>query len=195
MIKEDIELLFAKKVMKLMEETYELLYYSGDDQEKRKFELLIKLSSLTTELLKDEKIFNKMKKVAESSQVNGDNVEDKFNTFKMIRNVVQHFPIFDSWEEIYISTDLLDWNNSNANQIKKYFNSEREFSYKIFLKEEKEWVQKRKINIKTPKIGKSNTIYLKDILSLDDALWTFGSIDYYLQLLGLEIETRFIISL
>lgn len=195
MIKEDIELLFAKKLMKLMEETFEMLYYSGNNEKTRKFELLIKLSSLTTELINDEEIFNKMKKVAESSQINGDNIEDKFNTFKMIRNVVQHFPIFDSWEEIYISTDLLDWNNPNGNQIKKYFNSDKEFSYKIFLKEEKEWIQKREINIKTPKLGKYNKIYLKDILSLDDALWTFGAIDYYLQLLGLEIETRFIISL
>ena len=40
-----------------------------------------------------------------------------------------------------------------------------------------------------------NKIYLKDILTLDDALWTFGTIDYYLQFLGLQIETRYLMSI
>jgi len=192
---QDIELLFVNRVMELMEEAYDIILnydYAGED--KRKFEIIKELSALTVELLKKKDINNKMKKIAESSKINGDNVEEKFNTFKMIRNVIHHFPIFKSWEEVYISYDLLEWNESKSDQIKNYFKTEKEFSYIIYLHESGEWVPKINIDIRTPKLEKSNKIYLKDILTLNDALWTFGVFDYYLQLLGLNIKTRFLAS-
>lgn len=193
---EDVELLFAKRIMKLMEEAYDIiLNYDYENSEKRKFEIIKDLSSLTSEILKDKSINEKMKRVAESSPINGDNIDEKFNTFKMIRNVINHFPLFDSWDEVFISNDLLEWNNSGGDQIKSYFKKEKEFSYIIYLNKNDEWVPSQTINIRTPKLGKNNKIYLKDILSLDEALWTFGAIDYYLQLLGLNIETRIIASL
>ncbi len=192
----NIEILFAKRIMKLMEEAYEIIMnYNSDSYQHRKFEILKDLSSLTVEVLKKEDIRNKMKEVAESSKVNGDNIEDKFKTFRMIRNVINHFPLFDSWDEIYVSSDLLNWNNSSSDQIKSYFQKEKEFSYRIYLNENGQWVEKKVINIRTPKLGKYNKIYLKDILTLDDALWTFGTIDYYLQFLGLQIETRYLVSI
>ena len=196
MTENNVEVLFAKRIMELMDEAYDIIMnYNSESYNNRKFEILKDLSSLTVEVLKKEDIHNKMKEVAESSEINGDDTEDKFRTFTMIRNVINHFPIFKSWEEVYVSADLLEWNNTKSYQIKNYFKSEKEFSYRIYLNEDGKWVEKKNIHIKTPKLGKYNKIYLKDIISLDDALWTFGTIDYYLQFLGLQIETRYLVSL
>ena len=132
--------------------------------------------------------------IAKSSEVNGDNIEDKFNTFKMIRNVLNHFPIFNSWEEIYISRELVNWNNPKYSQILDYFDEEKEMSYRIYLNENNEWIEKKKIDIKVPKLEQYNKIYLKDIISLDDVIWTFSVIDYYLQYFDLNLQQRFIVS-
>lgn len=196
---QDIEILFAKRIMELMDEGLDIILnfnYDNEETRQRKYIIIKDLSSLTAEVLKKKDIQVKMKEVAESSEVdeNSTNIDDKFNTFKMIRNVINHFPIFKSWDEVYISKDLLTWNGSRGDQIETYFKKEREFSYVIYLNEDGKWVPKKTIDIRTPKLGKYNKIYLKDILSLDDALWTFSIIDYYLQFLGLKIETRFLIS-
>lgn len=196
---QDIEILFAKRIMELMDEALDIILnfnYENEETTKRKYNIIKDLSSLTAEVLKKNDIQTKMKEVAESSGVdeNSTNIDDKFNTFKMIRNVINHFPIFKTWDEVYISKDLLTWNDSGGDQIANYFKKEREFSYVIYLNEYGEWVPRKKIDIRTPKLGKYNKIYLKDILSLDDALWTFSIIDYYLQFLGLKIETRFLVS-
>ena len=196
---QDTEILFAKRIMELMDEALDIILnfnYDNEETIKRKYNIIKDLSSLTAEVLKKKDIQTKMKEVAESSEVdeNSTNIDDKFNTFKMIRNVINHFPIFKSWDEVYISKDLLTWNDSSGDQIESYFKKEREFSYIIYLNEYGKWVPKKTIEIRTPKLGKYNKIYLKDILSLDDAIWTFSIIDYYLQFLGLQIETRFLIS-
>ena len=55
--------------------------------------------------------------------------------------------------------------------------------------------KKNKINVKVPILGQYSKIYLKDVISLDDAIWTFSAIDYYLQYFDLNIEPRFLASL
>lgn len=192
--KDEVAKLFATKIMEQMEEALQLVwpYYAYD--ENRKFTLIKSLASLTSELLEVEEINKKMIEKAKSSEINGDNVEDKFATFKMIRNVINHFPIFDTWDEIYISKDLIGWNNPKNSQIEKFFKTEKCMSYRIYLNEDDKWVEKKKIDIKVPCLGKYNKIYLKDILSIDDAIWTFSTIDYYLQYLDLNITQRFLAS-
>lgn len=99
----------------------------------------------------------------------------------MIRNVISHFPIFKSWDEIYVSKVLLSWNNPKNSQIEKFFKSKK-MSYRIYLNENNQWVEKVKIDINVPCLGKYNKIYLKDLLSIDDTIWAFATIDYYLHL-------------
>lgn len=192
----EIALLFAKRIMEKMDTALKLIYYNDEESNKKKFSLIKELASLTSELLDSNEVNQKMLEIAESSQINGDNIKNKFDTFKMIRNVINHFPIFSSWEEIYVSQHLLKWNNPNYSQIENYFQKEKEISYKIFLKENETWVEKININIKVPQLMKYNKIYLKDVISIDDTIWTFATIDYYLQFLGLNIEQpRYIISI
>ena len=192
---EDIARLFVTEIMQKMERALEIVWLECEDYNSEKFELIKSLASLTSELLDAEEINDKMMEIAESSKNNGDNIEDKFETFKMIRNVLNHFPIFKSWDEIYVSKDLLYWNEPGFSQINRYFETEKQMSYRIYLNENNEWVEKKKIDINVPLLGKYNKIYLKDILSIDDAIWTFSAIDYYLQYLKLNLTQRFIASL
>lgn len=193
--KDEVAKLFATKIMKEMEEALQLVWPYEAYEEDKKFTLIKSLASLTSELLEVEKINAKMMEIAESSKINGDNIKDKFDTFKMIRNVINHFPIFNTWDEIYISKDLLGWNNPKNSQIEKFFKTEKCMSYRIYLNEDNKWVEKKKIDIRVPCLGNYNKIYLKDILSIDDAIWTFSAIDYYLQYLDLNITQRFLASL
>ena len=190
----DIAKLFATKIMEEMEEALELIWYNYDYNNSKKFQLVKSIAGITSELLDSDEINEKMMEIAKSSEVNGDNIEDKFNTFKMIRNVLNHFPIFNSWEEIYISRELVNWNNPKYSQILDYFDEENEMSYRIYLNENNEWIEKKKIDIKVPTLEQYNKIYLKDIISLDDVIWTFSVIDYYLQYFDLNLQQRFIVS-
>ena len=190
----DVAKVFASKIMKDMEEALELVFYSEEYAKERKFDLIKSVASLTSEILATDEINEKMLEIAESSKVNGDNVQDKFETFKMIRNVLNHFPIFDSWDEIYVSSELINWNEPKYSQILDYFSKEKQMSYKIYLKENDKLKEKKQIDINVPILGKYNKIYLKDILSINDAIWTFSVIDYYLQYLDLNLEQRFLIS-
>ena len=190
----DVAKLFATKIMEEMEEALELVWYNYDYNNSKKFQLVKSIAGITSELLDSDEINEKMMEIAKSSEVNGDNIEDKFNTFKMIRNVLNHFPIFNSWEEIYISRELVNWNNPKYSQILDYFDEENEMSYRIYLNENNEWIEKKKIDIKVPKLEQYNKIYLKDIISLDDVIWTFSVIDYYLQYFDLNLQQRFIVS-
>ena len=93
---QDIEILFAKRIMELMDEALDIILnfnYENEETTKRKYNIIKDLSSLTAEVLKKNDIQTKMKEVAESSGVdeNSTNIDDKFNTFKMIRNVIITF--------------------------------------------------------------------------------------------------------
>lgn len=191
----EIAKIFAEKIMVKMEDALQLVMSIDATSNNRKFSLVKEIASLTSELLASDDINNEMMRIAKSSKVNGDNIKDKFDTFLMIRNVINHFSIFESWDEIYISKELLNWNNPRYSMIKKYFKKEKNMSYRIYLNRNGVWEEKKRIRIKVPKLEEDNTIYLKDIISIDDVIWTFSSIDYYLQYLGLSIEQRFMVSL
>lgn len=185
----DIATLFAEKIKEKIDKALDYTYrFNVNDNEK--FEVIKQLASLVSELLDKDGIKEKLIELANTSTVNGENNEIKIETFDLIRNILIHFPIFESWDEICISKKLLKWNTDKNGQIIKYFekNCNKSFEYRIFLNENDEWVERHTITVTIPELNDNNTIYLKDILSLDNAIWTFGIIDYYLKDLGLNIQ-------
>ena len=185
----EIATLFAKKIKEKIDIALDYTYgFNVTDNEK--FEVIKQLSSLVSELLDKEGIKNKLIELADTSTVNGEDNEIKIDTFDLIRNILIHFPIFETWDEICISKKLLKWNTDKSGQIIKYFekNCNKTFKYRIFLNENDEWVERHTITVTIPELNENNTIYLKDILSLDNSIWTFGIIDYYLKDLGLNIQ-------
>lgn len=88
--------------------------------------------------------------------------------FSFIRNLLLHFPIFDTWDEVYINKNLATWSKVGqidkflTNSIKKKIDGRGTVKYRI-------WEEKRKkmtyFTINFPENYNNNNIYLKDILS------------------------------
>lgn len=185
----EIATLFAEKIKEKIDKALDYTY-RFDVNDNEKFEVIKQLASLVSELLDKDGIKEKLIELANTSTVNGEDNEIKIETFDLIRNILIHFPIFESWDDICISKKILKWNTDKNGQIIKYFekNCNKSFKYRIFLNENDKWVERHTIIVSIPELNDDNTIYLKDIVSLDNAIWTFGIIDYYLKDLGLNIE-------
>ena len=120
MTDKDIAILFANKIKEKIDRALSLcnMPYNVDSSEE-KFELIKSLSSLVSELLDKDNLKEKLLNLANTSTVNGNDNEIKIETFDFIRNILIHFPIFESWDEIYISKELLGWNKPYNGSIVK----------------------------------------------------------------------------
>ncbi len=89
--------------------------------------------------------------------------------FSFIRNLLLHFPIFDTWDEVYINKSLATWDK--AGRINKFLTKAKE--YKIDDKSEVKYriweVKKKKMtyfSVKFPsEYNEITNIYLKDIIT------------------------------
>lgn len=195
----DVAIIFAKKIKEKIDEALSYCRIPNCTvYEKEKFELIKSLSSLVSELLDRNDLKEKLLDLANSSKINGEDNEIKIETFDFIRNILIHFPIFETWKEICISKKLLNWNRPYNGKIEKFLvnNLNKTFTYRIFLNENNEWVEKKTITVTVPELNDKNKIFLNDIITLEDAIWTFGILDYYLKDMGLNINMyKFSVSL
>ncbi|HHP8971193.1 TPA: hypothetical protein ACSJPS_000634 [Listeria monocytogenes] len=88
--------------------------------------------------------------------------------FSFVRNLLLHFPIFDTWDEVYISKPLATW--SKVGQIDKFLN--KCVSLKIDGKgtvKYRIWEEKKQkmtyFNVNFPENYNENNIYLKDVIT------------------------------
>ena len=90
--------------------------------------------------------------------------------FSFIRNLLLHFPIFNSWDEVYINKNLANW--SKSGQIDRFLtkctqikiDGKGTLHYRIWE------VKKKKMTYFTvnfPERYDNNNIYLKDIITED----------------------------
>ena len=90
--------------------------------------------------------------------------------FSFIRNLLLHFPIFKTWDEVYVNKSLATW--SKKGQIDKFLHKCTQIKidgsgilqYRIWE------VKKEKMtyfSIHFPEVYNQNDIYLKDIISED----------------------------
>jgi hypothetical protein len=84
--------------------------------------------------------------------------------FKFVRNVLAHFPIFDSWDEVWISKELVNWKKEGLtiDRFLKKFSGHAEVKYRFW---EADKMQMTYMSIRFPKVYDGNRIYLKDIIS------------------------------
>lgn len=84
--------------------------------------------------------------------------------FKMIRNILAHFPFFDKWNDVWISKELINWHKENQSIdrfFKKFCGKKKvKYRYKITGKEGFEY-----LSICLPVVYDDGKIYLKDIVS------------------------------
>lgn len=85
--------------------------------------------------------------------------------FKFIRNVIIHFPFFDSWDDIWINQSIINWHREGQSIdkfIKKY-RGHKTIKYRFWEADKKKMTY---LSITFPKQYEENTkIYLKDFLT------------------------------
>ncbi len=90
------------------------------------------------------------------------------DVFSFIRNLLLHFPIFNTWNEVYINKNLATW--SKVGQIDKFLkkctkikiDGKGKVDYRIWEKNKKKMTY---FSINFPEEYEDNNIYLKDIIS------------------------------
>lgn len=184
--KEFINNHLCKQLKTYIDDLYGIILYGGfgyvDDAEK--FTLLKKISIPFNELLGDEENKQSFKELLSSTKVDKEQFEAKNSTFVMIRNLLVHFPFFENWNDIFITKNMLNWNcKNNAGAIEKYFTrySEKTLEFSIYTRKDYYFDKARDFKIHVPQIKDSEPCYIKDFISLDDALWLFSLIGYYLE--------------
>ncbi|MFB3091159.1 MAG: hypothetical protein ACE1ZG_07435 [Gammaproteobacteria bacterium] len=89
--------------------------------------------------------------------------------FKFVRNVLAHFPLFESWDEIWISKELVNWQKDGLtiDRFLKKFSGHTEVKYRFWEAEKKRMTY---MSICFPEQYDENKIYLKDIISEKDGV-------------------------
>ncbi len=117
--------------------------------------------SLYTELLNYEPI----KYVIEYLKTHRPPMEAELSSelLKFIRNVLSHFPLFNSWNDIWINTDMCTWNKKDGSILKflKKYSKHGQIKYRIWDNQKKEMTY---LDINFTFDISSSKIYLKDIL-------------------------------
>lgn len=142
------------------------------------------VSALVSELLSNSDTKAAFEKAASKSKVNGKNNEIWLECFEVIRNILVHFPWFNSWDDIYITRSLLNWNNNSGKKqhIEKFFDkyANKTLEYTIYYYNGLKWVPGHKSILKVPQLCAYKKMYLKDIISMKDYVMSFYIIDYYM---------------
>jgi len=85
--------------------------------------------------------------------------------FKFIRNVIIHFPFFDSWDDIWVNQSLVNWHKDSQfiDQFVKKYKGKETVKYRFWEANKKRMTY---LSIYFPKHYEDDTkIYLKDLLS------------------------------
>lgn len=93
--------------------------------------------------------------------------------FSFVRNVLLHFPIFNTWDDVYINKNLATWNKEGT--IHKFLlkctnikiDQKGTIKYRIWEQNKKKMTY---IKINFPEQYDNNYIYLKDIISEKDGV-------------------------
>ena len=89
--------------------------------------------------------------------------------FKFVRNVLAHFPLFATWDEVWINKTLVNW-NKKGQSIDRFLNKyqgKSEVKYRFWEEKKKQMTY---LSINFPSTYGDDKIYLKDIISEKDGV-------------------------
>jgi len=89
--------------------------------------------------------------------------------FKFIRNVFAHFPFYDTWDEVWISKNLVNWRypNQSIDKFIKKFTGKPEVQYRF---KEKYKTGFTYVTINFPKTYNNEKIFLKDMIKEEEGV-------------------------
>ena len=104
--------------------------------------------------------------------------------FKFVRNIISHFPFFNSWNDVWVNKLIINWYRKGLS-IDKFlikYTGKSEVKYRFWESEKSRMTY---ISINFPKqYNDDNKIYLKDIISEHEG------IKFSLILMGQIINTQ-----
>ena len=89
--------------------------------------------------------------------------------FKFVRNVLAHFPVFETWDDVWISKELVNWHKEGLTIdrfLKKYAGHD-EVKYRFWEVDKKKMTY---MSIRFPKDYNENKIFLKDMVAEKDGV-------------------------
>lgn len=84
--------------------------------------------------------------------------------FKYIRNVIAHFPFYDTWDEVYITKSLINWQREGQfiDKFLSDYQGRTEVKYRFWESDKKRMTY---LSINFPQKYDDSKIYVKDILT------------------------------
>ena len=132
-----------------------------------RFSKVINLFSVYAELL----AYEPFKYVLEAIKKQRPPMESEIGgpLFKFIRNTFAHFPLFESWNEVWLTKGLVNWQKEGLtiDRFLKKYAGHTEIKYRFWEAEKKKMTY---ISINFPKKYDGNKIYLSEILSEKDGV-------------------------
>ncbi|GAA0791642.1 hypothetical protein GCM10009193_27860 [Shewanella aestuarii] len=89
--------------------------------------------------------------------------------FKFVRNILDHFPVFETWDEVWVSKELVNWQRERLTLdrfLKKYAGHD-EVKYRFWEADKKRMTY---MSIRFPEKYDDNKIYLKDMIEEKDGV-------------------------
>jgi hypothetical protein len=89
--------------------------------------------------------------------------------FRFVRNVLAHFPVFETWDDVWVNKELVNWQKEGLTMdrfLKKYVGHE-EVKYRFWEAEKKKMTY---MSISFPKEYGENKIFLKDMVAEKDGV-------------------------
>lgn len=89
--------------------------------------------------------------------------------FKFIRNIFAHFPVYEKWNDVWVSKELVNWQKEGLT-IDRFLNKyagHEEVKYRFWEADKKKMTY---LSIKFPTEYSANKIYLKDMIDEKDGV-------------------------
>lgn len=89
--------------------------------------------------------------------------------FKFVRNILAHFPVFETWNDVWVSKELVNWQKEGLtiDRFLKKYTGHEEVKYRFWESEKKKMTY---ISIHFPKKYGNNKIFLKDMVAEKDGV-------------------------
>lgn len=83
--------------------------------------------------------------------------------FKFVRNILAHFPVFETWDEVWVSKELVNWQREGLtiDRFLKKYAGHGEVKYRFWEEDKKRMTY---VSIRFPEKYDDNKIYLKDMI-------------------------------
>jgi hypothetical protein len=149
----------------LADEIIEDSFWEKDDW--YRFSKVISLFSVYAELL----AYEPLKYVLEEIKKQRPPMESEIGgpLFKFIRNIFAHFPLFESWNEVWLTKGLVNWQKEGLtiDRFLKKYAGYSEIKYRFWEPEKKKMTY---MSINFPKQYDDNKIFLKEIIAEKDGV-------------------------